>query len=229
VAEQPARSRVFEGFGIDYCCGGKRTLADACVAKGLDLRKVTEALNALDVVSEPIAVDWTKTTMTTLADHIERTHHQYLREALPRLSMLTQKVANAHGAKDGRLIELREVFTPFRKELEEHMWKEEAVLFPLMRKMDRASSFPPFHVRTIESPIRVMVAEHDDSGAALATMRELTDGYRAPEDACGTYRAMLDALAELERDMHQHVHLENNVLFPMAVSRESSPLVATAQ
>lgn len=221
VAEQPARSRVFENFGIDYCCGGKKALAEACAAKGLDLRTVTLELEALDRVSPAPEIDWTKSTMTALADHVVRTHHDYLREALPRLSMLTDKVANAHGANDSRLIELRAIFKPFREEMESHMWKEENVLFPLLRKMDSATVMPPSHCGSVENPIRVMLAEHDDAGAALAAMRSLTDDYTVPASACGTYRAMLAALAELESDMHQHVHLENNILFPTAVSTES--------
>lgn len=221
VAEQPARSRVFERFGIDYCCGGKKTLAAACEAKGVELEAVARELEALDQVTPAPEVDWTRATMTALADHIERTHHDYLKEALPRLSTLTEKVANAHGAKDSRLFDLRDLFRSFREELETHMWKEEQILFPLIRKMDGADVMPAFHCGSVENPIRVMLAEHDDAGEALASMRRLTDDFTAPDGACGTYRAMLAALVELESDMHQHVHLENNVLFLKAVSVES--------
>ena len=226
VAEQPARSRVFERFGIDYCCGGKNTLAQVCEGKGLAVAAVAEALSALDSVTPAPEVDWTRATMTELADHVERTHHDYLREALPRLTKLTEKVANAHGAHDSRLVELRDLFRAFREELESHMGKEENVLFPLLRRMDGASAMPTFHCGSVQNPIRVMLAEHDDAGEALVTMRKLTDDYTAPQDACNTYRAMLDALAELEADMHQHVHLENNILFPQAEATEAALGVA---
>lgn len=217
VAEQPGRSRVFERWGIDYCCGGRKPLADVCASKQLDVADVVRDLEVDDANATPSETDWRSEPLAKLCDHIEQTHHGFLREALPRLSMLTAKVAERHEQKDPRLAELRDVFEGFREELESHMVKEERILFPAIRSVDEGVPCPH-----LSSPIQVMLAEHDDAGAALAAMRTLTDEFRPGPDACNTHRAMLHALAELESDMHQHVHKENNILFPRAIEREAS-------
>src|SRR5262249_36156390 len=149
-----------------------------------------------------------------LVDHIVTSHHGYLREALPRLDMLIEKVVGAHAGQHPELLQLRGVFRSFQRELETHMFKEEHILFPMCRELERAGAHPRFHCGSSQNPVRVMTMEHDDAGNALAAMRQLTHDFTAPEDACITYRAMLDGLAELEQDMHRHVHLENNILFP---------------
>lgn len=221
VAEQPARSRVFERLGIDYCCGGRKSLAEACRAASLDEETVLNELHACDASAAEPEIDWTQATLTQLADHIEQTHHAYLHAELPRLDRLTARVAQAHGENDPRLFELRAMFCAFRAELEAHMSKEEFVLFPLCRQMDGAARRPVFHCGSVRNPVRVMRAEHQDAGEALETMRALTDGFTPPDWACNTYRAMLQSLAELEADMHQHVHKENNILFPQAEEIEA--------
>ncbi len=218
VAEKPARSRVFERWGIDYCCGGKKALSDVCTAKKLDAASVVRDLEASDASPQPIATDWTKESLTDLCDHIEKVHHGYLHEALPRLTALTTRVAERHGAKDGRLIKLRDVFQAFRSEMEEHTAKEDDVLFPAIRSLEGRGAINSL-ARGISEPIKAMLADHDTAGAALAKMRELTDGFVPSPDACNTHRAMLDALSELESDMHQHVHKENNILFPRAIEK----------
>ncbi|HEY7119029.1 MAG TPA: iron-sulfur cluster repair di-iron protein [Tepidisphaeraceae bacterium] len=223
VRQRPARSRLFERLGIDYCCGGKKTLAQACAAKNLDPATIAAVLDADDASASPAdtPIDANALSLSDLANHIEATHHAYLKTDLPRLSALTQKVANAHGQRDARLVRLRDIFEAFRQELESHMFKEERILFPLIRRLDTATERPPAsHCGSVRSPIAVMEHEHDDAGRALAEMRELTDDFIAPATACNTYRALLDALAHLERDMHQHVHKENNVLFPRAAEKE---------
>src|SRR5581483_9505995 len=222
VAEQPARSRIFERLGIDYCCGGGRSLADACAAKRLDAQAVLRDLEACDAAAPAPETDWTQATLTELCDHIEQTHHAYLRQALPRLSALTEKVARAHGAKDPRLLDLHATFGGLRAELEAHMAKEEFILFPLCRQLEGATARPRFHCGSVQNPIRVMVAEHADAGEALEEMRALTDDFTPPVGACNTYRAMLQALEELEADLHQHVHKENNLLFPRAAEAEAA-------
>jgi len=229
VAEQPARSQVFEQFGIDYCCGGKKTLLQACDIRGLDVANVALALEALDRIAPMPETDWTSSTLAALTEHIVSNHHGYLRIALPRLTMLIDKVVNAHGAKDDRLAELQGVFRSFRQEMELHMAKEEDILFPMLQRMELGGNdtLPAkLLCRSIINPIRVMLAEHDDAGAALTSMRDLTEGFSVPEGACNTYRAMLAALAELECDLHQHVHLENNVLFPRAIAEDSATRTA---
>ncbi len=217
VAEKPARSRVFERWGIDYCCGGKKALSDVCTAKKLDAASVVRDLEASDASPQPEVTDWTKESLSDLCDHIEKVHHGYLHEALPRLTALTTRVAERHGAKDGRLIELKDVFDAFRSDMEEHTTKEGEVLFPAIRSLEGRSASSLAH--GIAEPIKVMLADHDNAGAALAKMRELTDGFIPSSDACNTHRAMLDALSGLESDMHQHVHKENNILFPRAIEK----------
>jgi regulator of cell morphogenesis and NO signaling len=222
VAERPARSRVFERLGIDYCCGGKLPLADACVRRGFDPADVLRDLEACDAGAVGDETDWGEASLTALADHIEAVHHAYLREAFPRLATLVEKVAHAHGERHPELLDLRSVFRAFRVELETHMAKEETVLFPLCRALEAGSRRASFHCGTINNPIRVMEWEHDRAGEALAAMRALTHDFAPPDDACNTYRALLDGLAELEADMHQHVHKENNILFPRASAVEAA-------
>lgn len=207
VTERPGRSRVFETLGIDYCCGGNRPLAEVCAEKGLDALTVLRMLEAyeLEATAED-RTDWSKAAAGELADHIEEVHHGYLREALPRLAFMVNKVAGRHSDRHPELEELRGVFEALRGDLEPHMAEEERVVFPLCRGLGDGAD--------AEVALGVMEHEHEGAGEALARMRELTGGYEPPADACNTYRAMLDGLAELERDMHLHVHEENNVLFP---------------
>ena len=224
VAERPGRARLFETVEIDYCCGGKLSLAAACRKRGLDPRLVVRLLQDADAQAQQSnagLVDADAMGLSDLADHIEQTHHAYLRSELPRLDQLTAKVLRAHGESDPRLREVREAFCALRDELSSHMLKEERVLFPMIRELEGASAARDFHCGSIANPIRQMESEHEHAGDALATMRRETDGYQPPQWACNTYRAMLDSLAHLERDMHQHVHKENNVLFPKAIRRES--------
>ncbi|HTQ11668.1 MAG TPA: iron-sulfur cluster repair di-iron protein [Fimbriimonadaceae bacterium] len=213
VAEQPSRSRVFERWGIDYCCGGKRALSEVCRAKDLSETAVLEELATEDSKSARPETDLTAEPLDRLCDHIVSTHHEYLREALPRLSGLTAKVAERHGPKDARLVELRDLFEGFRSEMESHLMKEERILFPAIRAIEEGGA-----VHGISGPVSVMLLEHDDAGADLAKMRELTDGFEPSAGACNTHRALLDGLRELEADTHQHVHKENNILFPRALA-----------
>ena len=212
VAEQPSRSRVFESWGIDYCCGGRKTLADACAAKQLEPAKVVQDLEAADSTATPPETDWTQESLAKLSKHIVDAHHAYLRHELPRLSMLTAKVADVHAGKDPRLADLQELFEGFRADMETHMEEEEQLVFPAIAAV--ASGVPG---DALANPIDKMFAEHDDAGIHLEKMRTLTDGFVPKEDACNTHRALLHALGELELDMHQHVHLENNVLFKRAL------------
>jgi regulator of cell morphogenesis and NO signaling len=160
-------------------------------------------------------------SLTELVDHIEQTHHAYLHEELPRLAAMTKKVAARHGGCDPRLVKLQETFQTMAQELWQHMAKEEQCLFPLIRQMEASDRAPSLHRATLAHPICQMEFEHDDAGAALEQLRELTDGFEPPEWACKTYRALLAGLAYLERDMHSHVHKENNVLFPRTLKLEA--------
>lgn len=225
VAEQPNRSRVFEELGVDYCCGGKKPLAEVCAKKGLDVGEVVERLLTVQGAANPEEpVRFLDMPLPELADHIEATHHAYLVRELPRLMRMIDKVSKVHGDRDSRLGQVREVFAQFQGELESHMMKEERVLFPAIRRLCGIDSPCACNPATIAAPIQVMEAEHDAAGDALKTMRGLTEGFTPPDWACNTYRAMLDGLLELEGDMHQHVHKENNILFPraLALERESA-------
>ncbi|QKK08588.1 MAG: iron-sulfur cluster repair di-iron protein [Planctomycetota bacterium] len=222
VRENPARSRVFEHFSIDYCCGGKVPLREACRERGLDADRVAADLALVDAEPAPSTEDPASMGLAALADHIEATHHAYLREELPRLDFMTKKVAQVHGDAEPRLHEIRQVFVTCREELEAHMLKEERVLFPMIRELEQADGAVAFHCGSLANPIEMMEHEHDSAGHAMSRFKELTDGYAPPEWACNTYRAMVDGLAAFERDMHQHVHKENNVLFPRALELEAS-------
>lgn len=212
VVERPARARAFERLGIDYCCGGKLPLAEACRKRGLDPHGVVEALDAVEE-RQSADRDWSTSPLAELADHIEQTHHAYLREELPRLSAMTKKVAAVHGDTHAGLKELADVFESFAYGLASHMEKEERVLFPMIRVLEQGG---PAGGPGIDAPVAAMEEEHDEAGQALQAMRRLTDGFTPPRDACNTYRAMLDGLAQLKADMHAHVHKENNILFPRA-------------
>lgn len=219
VRERPARSRIFEELRIDYCCGGKIPLAEACAKHGLDVQQVRQRIEDLDA-SDARFVDADSMTLSELADHIVFTHHAYLREELPRLDFMTRKVAGVHGEAEPRLHEIRQVFEAFQEELRDHMMKEESILFPIIRELETGRADAGAHCGSIANPIAQMEREHDSAGDALERFRALSDGYSPPDWACNTFRALYDALATLEADMHQHVHKENNVLFPKAVELE---------
>ncbi len=220
VAERPGRAKVFEKLGIDYCCKGNVALAVACEAKGANPTEIAALMEAA-APSPGLGPDapWRK-TVDSLVEHIVSTHHAYLRESLPRLEWITDKVAKVHGDKDARLPELAKAFKAFAKETDEHLNKEEMILFPFCKILENGQR-PPFPP-TVTMPIRTMMAEHEDHGAALETFHRLTDGYVVPEGACNTWRAMLDGLQELEADLHTHIHLENTVLFPWAEKLEAA-------
>lgn len=221
LRERPARSRVFEKFRIDYCCGGKLPLKEACEKREVAVETVLEELAASDAAaSADDGLDFANMPLDALADHIVSTHHAYLEEELPRLAAMASRVAKVHGDSDDRLVELDRVLEAVIMELQAHMAKEEQILFPVISEMARSNQMHAMPFGTIANPIRMMEFEHDEAGAGLERMRELTDGYTPPEHACGTYRALFDGLATLEGDMHQHVHKENNILFPQALELE---------
>ncbi|MCF7687494.1 MAG: iron-sulfur cluster repair di-iron protein [Cephaloticoccus sp.] len=218
VAARPALARVFENLGLDYCCGGKQTLATACAGKGLDAQTVVAMLEAA-VVAPTTEMDPAGMTLTQLADHIEQTHHVYVKAELPRLVELAERVAHKHAWRDARLPEVAETVVALANEMASHMQKEEMILFPLIRLID-AGETSGFHCGSIANPISVMEAEHESAGSATARLRELTDGFTPDAEACNTHRALLASLAEFESDLHRHVHKENNILFPRALAKE---------
>ena len=223
--ENPALVRVFERFGIDYCCGGRKPLSEACAAQGLDVAEVEAALHGAAEGHETGEVNWSLEPLTKLSEHIVTKHHTYVRAELPRLEMLAEKVVRRHGDTQPHLIELQRLVGDISADMVQHMTKEEIVLFPYIAKLEYAHAastpIPRGCFDTVERPISVMMEEHEHAGAALAQIRELTDGFTPPVGACPTYRAYYQGLHEFEQDMHRHVHLENNVLFPRAIELEN--------
>jgi len=222
VRDHPALSRLFEQAQVDYCCGGQKTLAEACTKRGIDPQAFLKELETFAATEPAPEVDLTALSLTELVEHIERLHHAYLHTELPRLEAMVTKVAKVHGNKEPRLAQVRDLFLALSAELATHMMKEEQVLFPMIRQLEASVTLPQFHCGSVANPIHRMEFEHDEAGTALAQLRQLTDDYTPPEWACNTYRALLDALAYFEQDMHQHVHKENNVLFPQAIVLEQS-------
>lgn len=220
VAQRPSRARVFEKHGIDYCCAGRRTLAEACARRQVDLDNLLLDLHAADAAPPEDERDWSAAPLGELVRHIVERHHAFLREALPRLTTLGEKVTRVHGERRPALGECRRIFAGLRSELEAHLMKEEQILFPMIAALETEADAAFGHCGTVANPIAVMVREHDSAGAALADLQRLTDGYVPPADACNTYRAWLDGLRELEADLHTHIHKENNILFPRAVEQE---------
>jgi regulator of cell morphogenesis and NO signaling len=227
AADHPSWSRVFEELGIDYCCGGRVTLAEACRKGNLDPAAVLERLRAADAPDAEDGPAPEALSLGALCDHIVDTHHAYLRRELPRIAALLRKVVTAHGARRPELARVEEIFSPFAAEMMLHLLKEEQILFPLIRRLETAGRPPEFHCGGVQNPVAVMEAEHDQAGEALKQMRVLTGNYTPPAEACTTYRALLHALSELEQDLHRHVHKENNILFPRACEmdrRMTSPV-----
>ena len=224
VTHHPGTTRVFQRHGIDFCCGGRRPLGEVLGERGLDPVLIRRELD--EVLTGPAdEVDWSDASLTALIDHILERYHKSLREELPRLTAMAEKVLGAHGARfPAMVLPLVERLRTLRADLESHMMKEEQILFPYVATLEKALAadrpLPRAPFGSALGPIHVMEAEHEEAGALLADMNRLTGGYVPPEGACNTFRGLLHGLAELEREMHLHVHLENNVLFPRALDLE---------
>ena len=212
VSERPGRSRVFQALNIDFCCQGGRTLRDACERKGLATDVVVEQLEAEMADKSAPTQNPAELPPHELADYIIEVHHRFLRSELPRLHAMAERVAHVHGGHTPSLVEMFHVFTSLEAELSSHMMKEEQVLFPAIRAMSEGEWVPGL----LDGPIACMIHEHEEAGAALSRLRELSHDFQAPPDACNTYRALFAGLHELEDDLHRHIHLENAVLFPAA-------------
>jgi regulator of cell morphogenesis and NO signaling len=229
VVAHPETARVFEALGVDYCCGGKATLVEACASASLSVEEVLARLHQQQhAPADPEARAIVQMNVAALLDHLEQRHHTFTRSELERAERLLQKVLAAHGARHPELAEIAQTFEGLSQELAVHMQKEERILFPYLRALEAAAQArlplgrPAF--QSALNPIRVMLQEHDAAGIFLQRLRELTGGYSPPADACPTFRALYASFADLERDLHQHIHLENNVLFPRALPLEQQVL-----
>ncbi len=220
VAKNPAYACVLEQHGIDYCCGGKTTLEAACNKKGVSVEAILKKLAlAAQAGREPNQLDWTTSSLKALIEHIVLEYHNPLRLDLSRILALAEKVARVHGANHPEMIEVLEIFSRFKDELEMHMQKEELILFPSIASLESQKTIQGIGCGSgIEHPIAMMTKEHDDAGDALNALRRLSNNFTPPDDACTTYKLLLNSLAQLELEMHQHVHKENNILFARATA-----------
>jgi len=224
--EQPSAIRVFEQFGIDYCCGGRKPLAEACAAGNLEVDEVIAALEAAAKKTGPVAETWANRSLESLSSHIVATHHAYVKREFPRLAQLAQKVVNRHGSTRAELPVIAATLAELDEELSQHLVKEEAVLFPYITSLEQSASLgtakPRSGFGTVANPIATMTQEHDAAGALMAKIHLLSGNFTTPEDACPTFHAFYDGLKEFEQDLHQHIHLENNILFPRALELDAS-------
>jgi len=226
--ENPAATRVFEKLGIDYCCGGNKSLEEACRAAKLPMDQVLDTLEMAEQATRAAQKnhDWQREPLADLIAHINSTHHKYVREEIVRLGPLFDKVCSVHGKNHPELLHVRASFTGLSQELTTHMMKEEMVLFPYIVRMEEAVMQhepvlpPPFG--SVQNPVSMMEHEHESAGNALRAMRQASKDYTAPADACVSYQTLYRALAEFEADLHQHIHLENNILFPRAIAMEKA-------
>lgn len=226
--ELPQSTRLFEKFKIDYCCGGNQPLAEACVSAGVDVDKVMAMLAEVSqsTSKDKGAIDFQNTSLPALIKHILDTHHVFTKSEIERLQSLADKVLSAHGGNHPELIHVDELITRLCADLKPHMFKEEQILFPYIVAMaetaDQHRAVPPAPFGTVNNPIRIMMREHDTAGDTLRELRALTCDYRVPADACISYQTLYQALENFEKDLHQHIHLENNILFPKALDLEEN-------
>lgn len=224
--ENPSAVRVFEKYGIEYCCGGQVPLAEACAVKGLNVDDVIASLEAVKAPLAPGEKDWGKESLASLATYIVNTHHAYVNREVPRLNGLADKVVSRHGDTREELPAIQAKLAELGEEMIAHQGKEEVVLFPYIAKLDQYSAGngakPRNAFGTIANPIAMMTKDHDIAGNLMAEIRKLSQDYTPPASACPTFRAFYAGLREFEQDLHRHIGLENNILFPRATALESS-------
>ena len=223
----PESTRLFESLKIDYCCGGNQPLGQACASVGVEVDDVMEMLAGVGQSNEEEdALDFQNASLPELITHIVDTHHVFTKTEMERLQSLADKVLSAHGGNHPELIHLNELWLRLCADLKPHMFKEEQILFPYILAMTRAagqSQAAPFALfGTVKNPIRMMMTEHDIAGQILRELRVLTSDYLVPADACISYQTLYQALENFEKDLHQHIHLENNILFPKALELENA-------
>jgi regulator of cell morphogenesis and NO signaling len=224
--ENFAATRLFEKLGIDYCCGGGQSIEEACRTANV---RVDEVMKSIEVAGRSMSATsedrhWQSELLADLIAYIKDRHHQYTREEIARLNPLFEKVCSVHGQNHPELLKMREVFRGLAEELTMHMMKEDMVLFPYVIRLERAVTrnepVPAAPFGTVKNPVAMMVHEHDSAGEALRALRQTSRGYTPPEDGCLSFKTLFNTLAELEADLHQHIHLENNILFPRAIEME---------
>lgn len=225
--EMPVTTKVFEEYKIDYCCGGRKLFLEACLNVGANPDDVLQKIDNIIAIESDDKLDWLKTAnIGELADYIVDKHHTFTKDELENLPALMEKVARVYGERHPELVELKKQFEDLCNDLHPHLQKEELILFPYIRNLDpkypSQNNFMTPCFGTVQNPVRMMMMEHDLAGDLLKKMRETSKDYTLPEGACPSYMVLFNRLEALEKDLHQHIHLENNLLFPKAIEMEDS-------
>ncbi|HRP58552.1 iron-sulfur cluster repair di-iron protein [Agriterribacter sp.] len=224
AAKDLRKAEVFKKYGLDFCCGGKQTVKEACAEKGIDVTKVEKELQEADKNPTARPLPYNDWGLDFLADYIVNTHHSYIRKTLPDIRAYASKVAQVHGAYHPELIPIQQLVEEVNKELSEHLVKEEKILFPFIKELvmakDRSQSPRAVQFGSVQNPIHMMEAEHETAGRCMEEIRTLSNNYALPGDACASYSLLFKMLDDFEEDLHIHVHLENNILFPKAIALE---------
>lgn len=224
VADDFRTAGVFKKYGLDFCCGGGRKLTEACEEKGVDMEAVLEDLRNLTVTTNDTQ-NYSNWSPEFLVDYIINNHHHYVRTKLPEIKTYAKKVASVHGKTYPELNEMLEIFLKLKEEMLSHLQKEETILFPYIKKLSNAlgngeSVRPELQFSSAEQAVAMMEDEHEEAGSLMARLEELSNGFTPPEDACTTFRIYFQNLEAFQNDLHKHVHLENNILFPKALMLE---------
>ncbi len=224
VAEDYRAAQIFKNHKIDFCCQGNRSIQDAAQKKNIDAQVLINEIEAIQQGENEDTIDFKSWPLDLLADYIEKKHHRYVEEKIPVLKPYLEKLCRVHGERHPELLEITEHFNKSAGELASHMKKEEIILFPAVRKMVQAkqtgTELEKPHFGTVQNPIQMMMTEHETEGERFRLIDELSNNYTPPEDACNTYRVTFALLQEFENDLHRHIHLENNILFPKAAELE---------
>jgi regulator of cell morphogenesis and NO signaling len=222
---------VFKKHGIDFCCGGKKSLAKVCSEKNLDIKQIEEELNSVVIKPATAEHNFTEWKLSFLADYIVNVHHKYVSNNLDLIGGFAEKVARVHGHHNTETIEINNIWNAVTAELTMHMKKEELVLFPYIKNLERKADgiigeMPPSHFATVKNPVNMMENEHNDVGNLMHRIQNLSNNFTPPEYACNTYKVLYAKLHEFSDDLHMHIHLENNILFPKAIKLEEEILNA---
>lgn len=223
VAKDFRTAPVFEKYGLDFCCGGNQSIESACNDAGVNIDSLLAALKQIEGENKS-NIDYNAWPIDLLADYIEKTHHRYVSQQIPLLKAYLEKISNVHGSRHPELLEIKALFDECAIELTSHMKKEEMVLFPFVRKMVSAKQSADANLSvpfgTVQNPISMMMHEHDAEGERFRKIAQLSNQYALPADGCNTYKVAMDSLKAFENDLHVHIHLENNILFPKAIVLE---------
>lgn len=224
VANDYRTASVFSKYAIDFCCQGNRTIEQACIEDNIDVDNVLSDLQAIDENHSELSDNYQTWSMEKLANHIVEKHHKYVQEKSMEITPYLEKICKVHGKTHPELFEIKDLFNTTAGEMAIHMKKEELILFPFIRKLHRANventKVSPTHFGSVENPINMMMDDHSEEGERFRKIDKLSNHYTPPQDACNTYRVTFGLLKEFEQDLHLHIHLENNILFPQAIEIE---------